>query len=132
MKIRVVSSRSEIIALNPNERVVHMAFRPSNKDLFALVEACPKIEVIQIPGSYRRTVSKSAEVFLEIQGIQLMKGEVWGHRTDVYEYYVAPPSVIVDIRKLELEGASDEEIQKIVKENKLTPEMIAYMLSRDT
>ena len=52
MRIRVVSSREEIFTLNPNERVVHLAFRPSNKDIFSLVETCPKIEVIQLPKSY--------------------------------------------------------------------------------
>ncbi|RPJ73567.1 MAG: DUF1699 family protein, partial [Alphaproteobacteria bacterium] len=52
MKIRVVSSRNEIISLNPNERVVHLAFRPSNKDIFLLVETCPKLEIIQLPKSY--------------------------------------------------------------------------------
>jgi hypothetical protein len=57
MKIRVVSSREEIFTLNPGERVVHLAFRPSNKDLFGLVETCPKIEVIQLPKSYMSTVS---------------------------------------------------------------------------
>jgi len=62
MKFRVVNSREEISTLNPNERVVHLAFRPSNKDIFALVETCPKIEVIQLPKSYRRTVSKSIDV----------------------------------------------------------------------
>ena len=28
MKIRVVSSREEISTLNPNDRIVHLAFRP--------------------------------------------------------------------------------------------------------
>jgi len=69
MKIRVVSSREEIFTLNSNERVVHMAFRPSNQDILALVETCPKIEVIQLPKSYRCTVSKSIEMFLEMQRI---------------------------------------------------------------
>jgi hypothetical protein len=46
MKIRVVSTREEIFTLNSNEPVVHLAFRPSNKDIFGLVETCPKIEVI--------------------------------------------------------------------------------------
>ena len=55
MKIRVVSSREEISTLNPNERIIHLAFRPSNKDILTLVEACPKIEVIQLPTSYKRT-----------------------------------------------------------------------------
>jgi hypothetical protein len=53
MKIRVISSKGEISKLNPSEHVVHVAFRPSNKDFFELVETCPKIEVIQLPPSYR-------------------------------------------------------------------------------
>ena len=87
MKIRVVSSKEEIFTLNPNERIVHLAFRPSNKDLFSLVETCPKIEVIQLPRSYGRTVSKSIEMFLKMQRIQLIEGDVWGHRKDINEYY---------------------------------------------
>jgi len=58
MKIRVISSRNEILSLNPNEKIVHFAFRPSNKDIFLLVETCPKLEVIQLPKSYIRTVSE--------------------------------------------------------------------------
>jgi hypothetical protein len=74
MKIKVVSSKDEIFTLNPSERIVHVAFRPSNKDIFGLVETCPKIEVLQLPQSYRRTVSKSIEMFLEIQRIRLIEG----------------------------------------------------------
>ena len=98
MKIRVVSSREEIFTLNSNERVVHLAFRPSNKDIFGLVETCPKIEVIQLPQSYKRTVSKSIEMFLEMQRIQLIEGDVWGHRKDLNEYYDVPSSVIEKIK----------------------------------
>ena len=87
MKIRVVSSREEIFTLNPNERIVHLAFRPSNKDVFGLVETCPKIEVIQLPKSYMATVSRSIEMFLEMQRVQLFEGDVWGHRKDINEYY---------------------------------------------
>ena len=131
MKIRVVSSKEEILTLNPNERVVHLAFRPSNIDIFALVEACPKIEVIQLPNSYRRTISRSIEMFLEMLRVQLMQGDVWGHRKDIHEYYEIPSSVIEDIRKLKLEGAPVEKIEKFVKQNKLTPEMVLYILSRN-
>jgi hypothetical protein len=90
MKIRVVSSREEISTLNPNEHILHLAFRPSNKDIFGLVEACPKIEVVQLPKSYMATVSKSIEMFLEMQRIQLLEGDVWGHRKDLNEYYTVP------------------------------------------
>ena len=132
MKIRVVSSREEIFTLNPNERVVHLAFRPSNKDIFALVETCPKIEVIQLPKSYRRTVSKSIEMFLEMQRIQLIEGDVWGHRKDINEYYSIPSSVIEKIREMKSEGTPAERIEeKVSRESKLNPEMVAYILTKE-
>ncbi len=132
MKIRVVSSREEIFTLNSNERIVHLAFRPSNKDIFSLVENCPKIEIIQLPRSYRNTVSKSIEMFLEMQRIQLIEGDVWGHRKDIDEYYSIPSSVIEEIKELKTEGKSTEAIEeKISRKSKLDPEMVAYILKKE-
>ena len=132
MKIRVVSSREEIFTLNSNERIVHLAFRPSNKDILGLVEVCPKIEAIQIPKSYKRTISKSIEMFLEMQRIQLIEGDVWGHRKDLYEYYDVPTSVIDQIKELKSEGTPAERIEeKVSKESKLNPEMVAYILKKE-
>ncbi|KKG07830.1 DUF1699 family protein [Methanosarcina sp. 2.H.A.1B.4] len=132
MRIRVVSSREEIFTLNPNERIVHLAFRPSNKDIFGLVETCPKIEVIQLPKSYMRTVSKSIEMFLQMQRIQLLEGDVWGHRKDINEYYSIPISVIEKIKEMKFEGKSTEEIEKKVsRESKLNPEMVGYILNKE-
>jgi hypothetical protein len=132
MKIRVVSSREEIFTLNPNERITHLAFRPSNKDIFVLVETCPKIEVIQLPQSYMSTVSKSIEMFLEMQKIQLLEGDVWGHRKDLNEYYTIPSSAIENIKEMKLEGKFAEDIEaKISRERKLNPKMIAYILTKE-
>jgi hypothetical protein len=132
MKIRVVSSREEIFTLNSNEKVVHLAFRPSNKDIFGLVETCPKIEVVQLPKSYMNTVSKSIEMFLEMQRIQLLEGDVWGHRKDINEYYSVPSSVIEKINTMKTEGKSAEDIEsKISKESKLSPEMVAYIMRKE-
>jgi hypothetical protein len=132
MKIRVVSSREEIFTLNPNERVVHLAFRPSNKDIFGLVETCPKIEVVQLPKSYMGTVSKSVEMFLEMQRIELIEGDVWGHRKDLNEYYSIPLSVIEKIREMKVEGRSAEDIGvQVSRESKLDPEMVAYILNKE-
>ena len=132
MKIRVVSSREEIFTLNPNERIVHLAFRPSNKDIFVLVEACPKIEVIQLPKSYKSTVSKSIELFLEMQRIQLIEGDVWGHRKDINAYYSIPSSVTEKIKELKSEGTPAERIEeKVSRESKLSPEMVAYILTKE-
>jgi hypothetical protein len=132
MKIRVVSSREEIFTLNPNERIVHLAFRPSNKDIFGLVETCPKIEVIQLPKSYMATVSKSIDMFLGMQRIQLLEGDVWGHRKDLNDYYSIPSSVIEKIRGMKNEGKSTEAIEEEVsRRGKLNPEMIAYILTKE-
>ena len=132
MKIRVVSSREEIFTLNPNERIVHLTFRPSNKDVFGLVETCPKIEVIQLPKSYLATVSKSIEMFLGMQRIQLLEGDVWGHRKELNEYYTVPYSVTEKIMEMKMEGKSAEDIEaKISRESKLNPEMVAYILSKE-
>jgi hypothetical protein len=132
MKIRVVSSREEISTLNPNEHILHLAFRPSNRDIFGLVEACPKIEAIQLPKSYMATVSKSIEMFLEMQRIQLLEGDVWGHRKDLNEYYTVPSSVLEKIKEMKLEGKSTEDIEEEVsKKNKINPEMVGYILIKE-
>jgi hypothetical protein len=132
MKIRVVSSREEIITLNSNERIVHLAFRPSNKDIFGLVETCPKVEVIQLPQSYRRTVSKSIDMFLEMQRIQLIEGDVWGHRKDLNEYYDVPSSVIEKIKAMKNEGKTTEDIEEEVsRKTRLNPELVAYILAKE-
>jgi hypothetical protein len=131
MKIRVVSSRNEILSLNPNEKIVHFAFRPSNKDIFLLVETCPKLEVIQLPISYKRTVSRAIEMFLEMQKVQLLEGDVWGHRKDINEYYTIPPSIIAKIRSMKAEGIPGEIIaEKVAKDSKLNSKMVFYILNR--
>jgi hypothetical protein len=131
MKIRVVSSREEIPHLNPGEKVIHLAFRPSNKDIFSLVQTCPKVEVIQIPSSYRRTVSKSIEMFMQMQGIKLIEGDVWGHRKDINEYYSIAPALLDKIKELKSECMSDENIvSKLEREGKLNKEMLFYILSK--
>ena len=128
----MVSSREEIFTLNPNERVVHLAFRPSNKDILGLVETCPRLEVIQLPKSYMATVSKSIEMFLQMQRIQLIEGDVWGHRKDINEYYTIPSSVTEKIREMRIEGKSTEDIEaRISRENKLNPGLVAYIITKE-
>ncbi len=84
--LRVISSKSEIEGLNRNEQMVHLAFRASNKDPFNLLEDYSRTGAIKVPSSYRKTRSKAGEMFLVMQGIELLDGDVWGHRKDVNEY----------------------------------------------
>ena len=71
-------------------------------------------------------------MFLEMQRVQLLEGDVWGHRKDLNEYYEVPSSVIEKIKEMKSEGKSTEDIKKEVsRRNKTNPEMIGYILMRE-
>jgi hypothetical protein len=129
MKLRVVSSKREITDLNRNEQLVHLAFRASNMDVMNLVQSCPRLRAVQIPPSYHETMSKAAQQFLEIQGVQLLRGDVWGHRKDIDEYYAIGEKIVNRISILMSEGNSIEEtVKKLQRETKLSEDLIRYIL----
>jgi hypothetical protein len=129
MKLRVVSSKKEITDLNRNEQIVHLAFRASNMDVMGLVQSCPRLRAVQIPPSYHETMSRAAQQFLEIQGVQLLRGDVWGHRKDIDEYYTISDKVIRRISGLISEGMSiDETVKRVQRETKLSEDLIRYIL----
>jgi hypothetical protein len=71
-------------------------------------------------------------MFLEMQRIQLLEGDVWGHRKEKNEYHTIPSSVLEKIKDMKLEGRSTEDIEaKISRENKLNPEMVGYILTKE-
>ena len=128
MKIRVVSSKDEISELGPNERNVHLAFRPSNVDFLDLMRSCPRLRAVQVPPSYHKTLSKAIKLFLEMQGIDLLEGDVWGHRKDIDEYYVVDEVAIEEIGTLIKEGESIEEAAaQIQRKTRLAPDLIKYI-----
>ena len=128
MKIRVVSSKEEIPTIE-NEEIAHLTFRPSNKDIFTLVKTCPKLKAIHIPTSYMKTISKSTLMFLEMQNITLMEGDVWGHRKDINEYYEIKPQIIDRIKELKKEGKSQDEIISLLgKETRLSEDLIGFLV----
>ena len=128
MRIRVVSSRNEISELSPNERMVHIAFRPSNVDFLDLMRSCPRLRAIQVPPSYNKTLSKAIRLFLEMQGIDLLEGDVWGHRKDIDEYYVVDENAIEQIGDLITSGESiDDAVAHIQMTTKLAPDLIKYI-----
>ena len=128
MRIRVVSSRNEISELSPNERMVHIAFRPSNVDLLDLIKACPRLRAVQVPPSYNKTLSKAIRLFLEMQGIDLLEGDVWGHRKDIDEYYMVDEDAIERIGDLMSSGESiDNAVAQVQMTTRLSPDMIKYI-----
>jgi vacuolar-type H+-ATPase subunit C/Vma6 len=129
MKIRVISNKDELESVQPNEKIVHLAFRPSNLDFFKLYDSCPKIEAIQIPKSYKKTVSKSIMMFFDMHNIVLIEGDVWGHRKDLCEHYVIPTGIIEMVKEMKSQNKSSEFITQIVKkEGKYTGDLAEYIV----
>jgi len=128
MRLRVVSSKNEIPNLNPNEKMVHLAFRASNVDFLSLMQRCPRLRMIQVPPSYHKTMSNAIQVFLDMQGIELLEGDVWGHRKDLDEYFTVEDSTLVEISSLVSSGVAIENLaSQVQKRARLGPDLIKYI-----
>jgi hypothetical protein len=129
MRLRIVSSRSEISNLRPNERLIHLAFRASNVDFVNLMQKCPRLRMIQVPHSYYRTMSDAILVFLEMQGIELIEGDVWGHRKDLDEYFVVEDEILDEILQMSSAGIGLEDLTlEIQKKARLSHDLIEYII----
>ena len=128
MRLRVVSARDEIPNLNPNEKMIHLAFRASNVDFLNLMQRCPRLRLIQVPPSYMKTMSDAMKVFMDMQGVELLQGDVWGHRKDLDEYFTVENETLKEIRSLAASGANMDDITaEIQKKVRIGPELIKYI-----
>jgi hypothetical protein len=128
MRLRVLSARDEIPNLNPNEKFVHMAFRASNVDFLNLMQRSPRLRMIQVPPSYHKTMSNAINVFLDMHGIELLQGDVWGHRKDLDEYFTVEDTTVEEIRSLADNGSTlDDVADQIQKKTRIGPELIKYV-----
>ena len=131
MKIRIVSSKNEIDSLSKAEKIIHLTFRPSNKDIFALVQKCPEVKAIHTPSSYIRTISDSTKMFLEMQDISLLEGDVWGHRKDINEYYEIKKEDFEMIKELKSEGLSEADIlKKMERISGLSKDLLKFIMNK--
>ncbi len=129
MRIRVVSSKEEINSLGSGEKIIHLAFRPSNKDIFSLVQACPNVKAIHIPSSYIKTISNSTRIFLEMQNISLLEGDVWGHRKDINEYSEIKPEVFERMQELKASGLSEQAVlDRLGRETRLSKDLLNFLI----
>ncbi len=129
IRIRVVTSRDEILGLETEEKAVHLAFRPSDRDLFNLVKTCPRIKLLQLPASSYDALSKFIKMYIASSGIQLVKGDVSGHWHDLNNYFVIPAYVLEKIKEFEVQGRTEEEIiDEITSLRKISPDMILHLL----
>ena len=129
MKIRIVSSKDDINGIARGDRTVHLAYRASSTDMFKLLQFSPRLRAVQVPPSYYKNMPDTARIFLETQGIEIIEGDVWGHRKDIDEYYVINDEVIDKIERLQSDGLNADEISSRVSwESKLSPGMVNYII----
>ena len=128
MKLKVVSSRNEIQNLNPNERMIHVGFQANNSDYLDLIQKCPKTRIIQVPFTNYGSLSQSILMFMDIQGIKMLEGDVLDCEKDQTDYFSVDDSIVEKIRSLSKWGASSEkivdQIQRIIK---ISPDLINYI-----
>jgi hypothetical protein len=129
MQIRVISKKEEISDLSAGERIVHCAFRPNYKEIYHILDMCPKLEAIQIPKSYYDTIAESVILFLKDKRVELVEGDVQGHRKDVCDYYTVPSKVLDKIKDMKAAGAKEYEIVEAVnKMYLLRPNTVSYLV----
>jgi len=74
-------------------------------------------------------MSNAFKGFLEMQGIELLEGEVWGHRKDLDEYVTVQDETVNEIKSLIEKGMGLDDIEKeIQKTTRLGPDLIKYVV----
>jgi hypothetical protein len=73
-------------------------------------------------------MSNAIQVFLDMQGIEMLEGDVWGHRKDLDEYFTVEDATLEEIRALAASGASADEVaDQIQKKSRISSELIKYI-----
>jgi hypothetical protein len=128
MRLRVISTKNEIQNLNPNEEFAHVAFRASNTEILNMMQRSPRLRMIQVAPSYHKTMTIAVQAFLDIQGVELLQGDVWGHRKDLDEYLSVEDATIEEIRSLADTGMNPDDVaDQIQKKTRIGPELIKYI-----
>jgi hypothetical protein len=132
MRIRVIASKDEIAQLDPRERVVHLVVPPTVLVLLELIKRCPRLEAVQVPPSKFSKVSKPSRGLLEVQGVKIFPGLVWGHRTDMYEYCTVDDGAILRrAGELQAKGLdSGEIVARVAEEAGVSAGLVGVILGR--
>ena len=73
----------------------------------------------------------SIEMFLGMQKVAILEGDVWGHRKDICEYRVVPRGALDDIAAMTLEGVDWSRIMHDVGlKYKLSPSLIEFAIKK--
>jgi len=73
-------------------------------------------------------MSNAIQAFLDMQGIELIEGDVWGHKKNLDEYFTIEETVMEGIKNLTSSGLSMEEVvDQTRKRARISPELIKYI-----
>ena len=73
-------------------------------------------------------MSDAIQVFMDMQGIELLQGDVWGHRKDLDEYFTVEDATLNEIRSLAASGANmDDVTTQIQKTARIGSELVKYI-----
>ena len=72
IKMIPIRKREDIANVKETEKCVYFGFRPSNKDIMTLIKNDPALEIIYLPESYSKTLSKSMLMLLDMKEISLV------------------------------------------------------------
>ena len=68
-------------------------------------------------------------MFLKMQGIDLLEGDVWGHRKDINEYYEVPQQFFERLEKLSTDEMPEKDIiEKLSRETRLSSDLISFIV----
>ena len=75
-----------------------------------------------------KTMSDAIQVFMDMQGIELLEGDVWGHRKDLDEYFTVEDETLNEIRSKAATGENMDDIAaEMQKKARLGSDLIRYI-----
>jgi len=129
MRLRIVSERNELPKLNPDEKLIHLDFRATNVDILNLMQRCPGLKMIQATPFCRKAMSNALQVFLAMQGIDLLEGDVCDDKNNFDGYFTIDDAVLGEIRALAAEGLSINEVAaRIQKDAIISADLVKYIM----
>ena len=87
--------------------------------------------MIQVSSDYRKAMSNALHVFLDMQGIELLEGDIWdnwGDRNNFDGYFTVDDINQDEIRSMTSNGLSIDEVSaQIQKRTKVSPDLAKYI-----
>ena len=131
MKIRIISSIDDFENLNPDEKMVHLKFRPSNVDLISLTQRCPGLRFVRMSFTHYKALSTAIRAFMNLKGIELLAGNIRDYKKDQTSYLTVDDAIEKKILALAKKGIPVEEISDQIKEEfGLDSDLIRYVMAK--